>query len=322
MHKSRIDSVTLVVAALAAALSLTQLSGPFAWMSSIGGLIVLLVLFAFDQEGHRTVFQSLAFSAVCGFSAAVASGIVFQVLANHGEVHLANGQWATEYLPLTCAFATAIFWAIDLMRMNARKVGPVRVPRALGDTIGFAQTAQTAQASSYAAPQPANAPATVPEFAPAERPSQNVFQADPVPTVTPTFVPPPAPPLPRQPAPARASSSITSLFSEPSPSTTPATDYTAPAAAPAPAPLHPAPAPVIPRTGKETMIYVSLVGEGLNVLRSVRAEALGRDYYRITDEMPSNETWQFQPGQVVRCKKQNLSSGKAMVAFEEAQRAG
>jgi hypothetical protein len=65
---------------------------------------------------------------------------------------------------------------------------------------------------------------------------------------------------------------------------------------------------------------VSLLGEGLNVLRTVRAESLGRDYYRITDEMPEGETWQFQPGQVVRCKKQKLSTGKAMVAVEEAPR--
>lgn len=69
------------------------------------------------------------------------------------------------------------------------------------------------------------------------------------------------------------------------------------------------------------MIYVTLMGEGLNVLRSVRAEYLGRDFYMITDEMPEGETWQFQPGQVVRCTKKKLSSGKAMVATEEAPRA-
>ena len=68
------------------------------------------------------------------------------------------------------------------------------------------------------------------------------------------------------------------------------------------------------------MIYVSLIGEGLNVLRSVRAEHLGRDYYRIIDTVPEGEIWEYGPGQVVRCKKKNLSSGKAMVAYEEAPR--
>lgn len=69
------------------------------------------------------------------------------------------------------------------------------------------------------------------------------------------------------------------------------------------------------------MIYVTLLGEGLNVLRSVQAEHLGRDYYRILEAMPEGETWQFAPGTVVRCQKKKLSGGKALVAFEEAPRA-
>lgn len=89
----------------------------------------------------------------------------------------------------------------------------------------------------------------------------------------------------------------------------------------APAPVaaaRPAPAPLPP--GKEAMIYVNLVGEGLNLLRSVRAEHLGHDFYKIVEETPEGETWEYGPGQVVRCKKQKLSSGKALVAFEEAPR--
>lgn len=78
---------------------------------------------------------------------------------------------------------------------------------------------------------------------------------------------------------------------------------------------------MIPRTGKETTIYVNLVGEGLNLLRSVKAEHVGRDFYRIIDEMPEGEKWEYQPGQVVRCKKTKLSTGKGLVAFEEAPRA-
>jgi hypothetical protein len=73
--------------------------------------------------------------------------------------------------------------------------------------------------------------------------------------------------------------------------------------------------------GRESLIYLNLVGEGLNVLRTVRAENLGRDYYRIADIMPEGEQWEFTPGQVVRCRKKSLSNGKHMVAFEEAPRA-
>ena len=73
--------------------------------------------------------------------------------------------------------------------------------------------------------------------------------------------------------------------------------------------------------GKETAIDVSLTGEAMNMLGSVRAEHLGRDYYKIIEEMPDTERWEYGPGQVVRVKKKNLSSGKALVAYEEAPRA-
>jgi hypothetical protein len=95
---------------------------------------------------------------------------------------------------------------------------------------------------------------------------------------------------------------------------------------PPPAPVAPATGSTAaavppPLTGKEVSIYVNMVGEGMNVLRSVRAEHLGRDFYIIVDEMPADENWEFVPGQVVRCKKKNLSNGKGMVAYEEAPRA-
>ena len=94
-----------------------------------------------------------------------------------------------------------------------------------------------------------------------------------------------------------------------------------PAAAPSTASVAAA-APVPPvLTGKEVSIYVTMMGEGMNVLRSVRAEHLGRDFYIIVDEMPADENWEYVPGQVVRCKKKNLSNGKGLVAYEEAPRA-
>jgi hypothetical protein len=80
-------------------------------------------------------------------------------------------------------------------------------------------------------------------------------------------------------------------------------------------------APIPTGQGKEVSIYINLLGEGMNVLRAVRAEHLGRDFYIIVEEMPTGETWEYGPGQVVRCKKKNLSSGKGLVAFEEAPRA-
>ena len=48
---------------------------------------------------------------------------------------------------------------------------------------------------------------------------------------------------------------------------------------------------------------------------------MGKDFYRIVEQVPEGEAWEFQPGQIVRCQKKNLSSGKALVAIEEAPRA-
>ena len=71
---------------------------------------------------------------------------------------------------------------------------------------------------------------------------------------------------------------------------------------------------------KEVGVYVNLVGEGLNLMRSVKAEHVGRNYYRITESMPEGETWEYRPGQIVRCEKRKLSTGKGLVAVEEARR--
>ncbi|MBV9611754.1 MAG: hypothetical protein JO091_04750, partial [Acidobacteriaceae bacterium] len=102
MQKSQIDAATLAAATVAAAIALMLLPGPFAWLASIGGFILVLLLFSYDQEGYRSLFQSMAFAAVCGFCTAVACGIIFQMMEAQGEVHLANGQWSTKWMPLTC----------------------------------------------------------------------------------------------------------------------------------------------------------------------------------------------------------------------------
>jgi hypothetical protein len=79
----------------------------------------------------------------------------------------------------------------------------------------------------------------------------------------------------------------------------------------------PQPQPVSVRRPEEATIYVDVVGGGIAFLRSVRAEHVARDIYRIVDIMPADEQWRYQPGQTVRCKKRKLSSGKALVAYQE-----
>lgn len=329
MPKSQVDSVALIAAALAATLALTLLLGSFAWMGSIVGIILLLLLFGFDQEGYRTVLGSLGFSAVCGLCFAVASGAVLKLMGANGEVHLADERWASEWMPFVFVFGTAFLWAIDRSRMSARQPIADRLAAHPGagqrGFISYAESApapppprplvqtpapppspsatslfesQTPYQNPAPAPPPAYAAATAPE--PIPQPRYSPPPPAPEPPPQPMYAPPPpvAEPAPLMSS-ARPQSMLTHTTTEPA---------------------RPAPVPILPR-GKETMIYINLMGEGLNLMRSVTAEHLGRDFYRITDTMPEGETWQFQPGQVVRCKKQNLSTGKAMVAYEEAPRA-
>ena len=295
MERSRIDSAALLAAAVAAVLILLVARSGFSYVTSIGGATLLFVLFSYDQEGKRSVFQSLAFSAVCGFCVMLACGIIFQAALGPKVDSLsaaAKDAYFQIRLSTTWGFATLVLWAIDCARMSGRaayepalhqqreslnkepesQAGRVRRQHQLIPEFTGAFPAVSTPPAAPAAP----APAIKPEYqeAPSARPPE----------------PEPAPP------PAAAS----------------------PEPIPPPAAVSPAAIPLPP--GKETMIYVNLVGEGLNVLRSVRAEHLGRDFYKIIEEMPAGETWEYSPGQVVRCKKQKLSSGKALVAVEEAPR--
>ena len=312
MEKSRIGSATLAAAMVAAGVALTILAGPFAWLASIGGLLLLLILLSYDQDGYRSLAQSLAFSAVCGLCLAIACGVLLQLLAARGEVHLQNGQWSSVWLPLMWAFGTAIFLAIDRARMSAREPVEMRQARAR------AAVPQGFIPRPNLTPEPAGPAASLVRGVPVEQTTPRA------PLAQPTYSEP-APPI------SHSEPVAASLYSEPpvraSAAAAPTSSVASLSAAAVssdvavPAALTLNPAPIVPRTGTPATIYVTLTGEGLNMLRSVEAEHLGRDYYRIVEATPEGETWQFQTGQVVRCKKRNLSSGKAMVAIEEAPRA-
>jgi hypothetical protein len=69
-------------------------------------------------------------------------------------------------------------------------------------------------------------------------------------------------------------------------------------------------------------IYVALLDEGIDVRRPVEAERLSPDSYRIVDQDydPSIERWEFEPGTVVRCRKENRDGREILVATEVARR--
>jgi hypothetical protein len=266
MPKSQIGSVTLLAAMMAGGVALLLIPSGLLWMTSLIGLILLLILLAYDGDERRSVFQTVAFSAVCGFCITLVSLAVYQLLLK--SVAPEFPQLTRTWLPITFICATAVMLFVDFTRMSSRVAphdqwnasrSPLSTPSF--NPKPFPSVAQTA---------PATPPPTV-----AEPPSETTRPAEPI-----------------EPRLVRSSE-----------------------------PPHPAPEPVPIKPGKETSIYVNLMGEGLNMLRAVRAEHLGRDYYRITEPMPESEQWEYGPGQVVRCRKKNLSSGKALVAVEEAQRA-
>jgi hypothetical protein len=76
MKHSEIDPAALLGAVFAAGLVLMIEKGPFGWLSSVGGIMLLLVIFAYDSESTRTRFQSVAFSAVAAFCVLLATAVI------------------------------------------------------------------------------------------------------------------------------------------------------------------------------------------------------------------------------------------------------
>ncbi len=303
MSKSQISGTSLLVAVAAAAVAVMIATGPLVWLASIAGLVLAMVLLAYDREGQRSAFESLAFSAVFGFCVAVAFAAPLAKGATaQNRPTLFGSPITLEWMPLVWAAATLVFWMIDMMRMSGR--APQIAPAASSSSSVFslasapADVAAARPAPVEIRPEPASMPSEVPE-------TPAPFSTAPLQTTS--FAP-------LQPSSSAHLQTASSAPLQALPASAPFEEE--PVGAPVP-PVQPV---AVPR-GPETTVYVALVGEGLNVLRAVKAEHVGRDFYRITEQMPEGETWQFGPGQVVRCKKKNLSTGKGLVATEEAPRA-
>jgi hypothetical protein len=68
-------------------------------------------------------------------------------------------------------------------------------------------------------------------------------------------------------------------------------------------------------------IYVALLDEGIDVWRPVEAERPSPDRYLIVDQDydPGIERWEFEPGTVVRCRKEKRNGRRILVATEAAR---
>jgi hypothetical protein len=292
VESGRIESLTLVAAVIGAAVLGSQTMTMGYGAAAVGDIGILLALFAFDGAWTRSGSESVAFAGVSSFC--LITPLLFIAYTVLGaDVPLAQlavasplttAKTASPWIIFgTWAVATLILFAVDRFRMSSRE------KVSLGD-------------SGLGAPGPMK-PLVVSAAAASYRPAPirvEPAQSEPVASYV--------APAPVVPAPvAIPDFEATTVF---------ATEIQPAVAAPVPPPDVTA----IP-AGREAVIYLNLVGEGLNVLRTVRAESLGRDYYRIADVMPEGELWEFTPGQVVRCRKKSLSNGKHMVAYEEAPRA-
>jgi hypothetical protein len=274
MVEFRNEPILLVntVIAVGLALLISSFIPPFSFglPTTVGGLILLLILYAYDQGVARTAGQSLAFAAVAALPFTLAVGIGIQ--------HIAERRDLETWLLVTWLCATAVGMAIDRARMSGRTAVQMPVAPAASTTAAPAPAPARRSAStkyglglSDAAPSPS-------------------FQAAPdVARQEPTGPEPPVEAVPVAP----------------------------PDSAPTePQPVVPPPSPQAQRA-EEATIYINVTDQGISLLRSVRAEHVARDIYRIVDSIPEGEIWRYQPGQTVRCRKQKLSSGKALVAFEE-----
>ena len=69
-------------------------------------------------------------------------------------------------------------------------------------------------------------------------------------------------------------------------------------------------------------IYVALMDEGIDVWRPVEARKIARDTFLIVDQDYDREveTWQFEPGTLVRCRRARRNGRQIIVATEIASR--
>jgi hypothetical protein len=302
MQNSEITAVTLGTIVLAGSFLSEVAPQGGGWIPLLGGVVLLLILFSYDREGTRTGWQSIAFGGVAGMCAAIATApFVGSLLSSFAGLGISSRA-------ILWLLAGVIFSLVDRARMGRRVAQPSSAGPA---NLSF---------SPPAVPVRPSVPEAAPSFTAQRRTATSISPFAPGAPVTPT------PPVAAAPA-------STPFVYAPEPTSVPEPDPVS-IAPPIPEPgdadrYQPAPVQAPPPNavaiqtgaGKPATIYLNLLDQGIACLRTVQAEHLGRDFYRIVESEPEGETWEFHPGQVVRCRKQKLSNGKGLVAFEEAPRA-
>jgi len=68
----------------------------------------------------------------------------------------------------------------------------------------------------------------------------------------------------------------------------------------------------------EQTIYIELLDEGIDVWRPVQSKEQPDGTFKLPDHAPDGEKWRFPPASRVRCQRQDLADGPALVATELA----
>ena len=67
-------------------------------------------------------------------------------------------------------------------------------------------------------------------------------------------------------------------------------------------------------------VSVALLEEGTDVWRTVVAERVGPALFRLIGPVPEGESWEFLPGEVVRCEERVFAGGlRGLVAVESSR---
>ena len=67
-------------------------------------------------------------------------------------------------------------------------------------------------------------------------------------------------------------------------------------------------------------VFVALLHEGTDVWRQVPATRIENNIFRLEGPVPSDEEWEFLPGQIVECEPKIFSGGSSgLVAARVAQ---
>jgi hypothetical protein len=71
--------------------------------------------------------------------------------------------------------------------------------------------------------------------------------------------------------------------------------------------------------GTKVLVYVKLLDEGVDVWRPVSAEVASDGAYRLADDQPEGERWEFEPGTSVWCEERRFEDGiLGLVATQRA----